>query len=134
MARTLLCTLVAGAFLVSGCGASESSDTEFRGAEGDVADVVEELQSAGRSKDAAKICGEIFSQALAEQLKTGNADCVDEIGDAIDDTDDFELEVRDVTVTGNRATAVVQQGDDRRKTATFQFARERDGWRATSLG
>jgi hypothetical protein len=134
MPPTLALLVAVSAFLVAGCGAGqESSADRFRGAEAEIAEVVDELQSAGRSKDAAKICGEIFSASLAERFRAGGRDCVDEVGEAVDDADDYDLDVRDVTVTGNTATAVVRQGDDPPVTATFEFERLRGDWRATSL-
>jgi hypothetical protein len=51
---------------------------------------------------------------------------------AIEDADEFDLDVLDVTVTGNEATARVRRGDEG-PTATFEFTRENGQWRATSL-
>ena len=52
---------------------------------------------------------------------------------AIDDADDFELDVEDVTIDGDEATAKVKgsdQGEERVR--DFEFVREGAGWRATS--
>jgi hypothetical protein len=51
---------------------------------------------------------------------------------AIEDADDFDLEVRDVSITGETATARVQRGEDG-PTETMQFTREGGQWRATAL-
>ena len=51
---------------------------------------------------------------------------------AIEDADDYELDVSDVTVTGSTATATVKRGDDG-ATQTMEFTREGSDWRATSL-
>ena len=128
-----LLALVAAALLLAGCGAAqESSADRFSGAEADVARVVEDLQSAAQSKDAPKICNEILARALVAQLKSARADCVDEMSKAIEDVDDFDLEVRDVSVTGTTARARVQQGSNGRQT-TLSFARAGPDWRATAL-
>ena len=51
---------------------------------------------------------------------------------AIEDADDFELDVRDVTISGSTATATVRRGDDG-PTETMEFTQEGGQWRATSL-
>jgi hypothetical protein len=125
--------LLLAAVLATGCGGGGDSAAGFRGAEAEVAALVDELQSAGQGRDAEKICSEILSRELVEQLRTAGSDCVQEMTDAVQDADDYDLEVRDVAVTGDRATARVQQGADG-PTATLEFVRESGGWRATSLG
>jgi hypothetical protein len=122
------------ALALSGCtAAQQSSGKDFKGQEKAIADVVGDLRTAGQRKDAQKICSDVLSAELVERLKAGGSTCVDEMDKAIADADEYELTVTDVTVTGNTATAKVENGDDG-PTATFEFAKERDGWRATSLG
>jgi hypothetical protein len=67
-----------------------------------------------------------------DQLEAAGSDCAQEMQKAIEDADDFELDVRAVTVTGDSATARVQGGDGG-PTDTMQFAREKGQWRATAL-
>ena len=55
-----------------------------------------------------------------------------EVAAAIDDANEFDLEVRKVTVNGTTATADVQRGKDG-PSETMAFARENGQWRATSL-
>jgi hypothetical protein len=122
------------AIALGGCaGQAPTSAGGFQGAEREVAQVVDELQDAGRKGKPDEICSRIFGGDFAASLKTGSVACVDEVQAAIQDVNDFQLEVTDVTVTGSTARAQVRQGDDGR-TATFAFAREGDGWRVTSLG
>ena len=68
-----------------------------------------------------------------DRLKAGGGDCVTEIKKAIDDSDDFDLQVRSVRVTGATAQAQVRQGSKGAVT-TFAFAKQGGAWRATSLG
>ncbi len=118
---------------LAGCGASEESSVErFQGQERAVAQKVEDLQEAGESRRPEDICSDILSRTLVDQLEAAGTTCADEMGKAIDDADDFALDVRDVTVTGEEATARVQRGDDG-PTVTFEFVRENGQWRATSL-
>ena len=129
--RGALAALLAAA-LLAGCGTT-SSATNFSGAEQGVAEQVEALQPAGEARDGEEVCGQILSEELRTAVQAGRSSCAEQVEEAIADADDFDLEVRDVTVTGDQARARVQQGDDGR-TATFEFARESGGWRATSLG
>jgi hypothetical protein len=62
-------------------------------------------------------------------------DCTDRVQQAIDDTDQFSLDVRAVTVNQNTATAKVIAGiGDAERTATMRFVREGSNWRVISFG
>ena len=121
-------------FLV-GCGAAASqpsSADKFQGDERAVAQKVEDLQEAGTKREPERICSEILARALVQQLEAAGANCTEEMSKAIDDADAYELDVRDVTVSGSRATATVRRGDDG-PTQKMEFTREGDDWRATAL-
>jgi hypothetical protein len=120
--------------VLAGCGAEAqpSSVDRFRGEERGVAQTVEDLQDAGDSGRAADICSDVLSPTLVEQIEEGGADCAAEMQKAIDDVDEFDLDVRDVTISGTSATAEVRRGDDG-PTETMEFTRENGQWRATSL-
>ena len=135
MSRARLAVPIALAALAAGCGASASSAGDFEGEERRVADVVEKLQSAGETGDAAEICSDVLASDLREEMEAAGVNCEQEIDKAIQDADDFELEVEDVTISGDTATARVKgrEGDEE-TVRTFEFQRERNGWRATSLG
>ena len=135
MFRATLAVPLVLAALAAGCGASASSEGDFEGEEKRVADVVEKLQSAGETGDAAEICSDVLASELREEMEAAGVNCEQEIDKAIQDADDFDLEVEDVTVTGNTATARVRgrEGDEE-TVRTFEFVREDGGWRATSLG
>jgi hypothetical protein len=135
MPRAVLAVPLVLAALATGCGASASSAGDFQGEERRVAEVVEKLQSAGETGDAAEICNEVLSQQLRDQIQEAGASCEQELDKAIDDADDYELEVEAVTISGNSATAKVR-GRDRgeERVRDFEFVREGRNWRATSLG
>jgi hypothetical protein len=120
--------------LLAGCGAAaqQSSVDKFKGDERAVAQKVEDLQEAGTQGEPARICTDILSRTLVQQLETAGADCTEEMQKAIEDADDYELEVRDVTISGTTATATVRRGDDG-PTQKMEFTREGSDWRATSL-
>jgi hypothetical protein len=135
MRRSLAALPLVVAALASGCGGGSSSTSDFEGEQKRVADVIEKLQSAGETGDAKAICDEVLAQSLADQIKAAGSTCEQEMDKAIKDADDFDLEVESVTVNGNSATAKVKgrdRGTDRVR--TFEFQRERSGWRATNLG
>ena len=118
---------------LAGCTQSEPTSTDnFTGAEAQVAQKVEDLETAGKRSNPEDICSDILAKELVDQLKAGGTDCATEMQKAIEDADDFDLEVLDVTITGTTATARVRRGDDG-PTETMEFTRENNQWRATAL-
>jgi dihydroxyacetone kinase len=126
--------IVVPLLLLAGCGAStESSSAEkFKGEERAVAQKVEELQRAGERREPETICTDILAKSLVQQLEAAGADCTEEMRKAIEDADDYALDVTDVTISGSTATAKVRRGDDG-PTETMEFTQEGGQWRATSL-
>jgi hypothetical protein len=121
------------ALALAGCAqAPPSSVGKFKGAEADVARKVDDLAKAGRTGKPDDICSNILSKELVDQLKDGGTDCATEMQKAIEDADDFDLQVLDVKITGTTATARVRRGD-KGPTETMEFTRENNQWRATSL-
>ena len=122
------------ALALAGCGAEtqQSSAEKFQGEERAVAQKVEDLQEAGEGREPEDICSNILASSLVQQLEAANVKCADEMEKAIDDADDFDLQVQDVTVSGSTASAEVRRGDDG-PTETMEFTKENGQWRATSL-
>ena len=131
-------TALALAAVLAGCGSSTSSSlSSFSGEEKKVADVVEQLQSDGESRDAKGICEDVLASALVKQIQQAGSTCEVEIDKAIRDADDYDLEVQDVTISqdGDAATAKVKgRVGDADQVREFKFVREKAGWRATDLG
>ena len=125
---------IASLLVFAGCGAQsqEASVDTFQGEQREVAQKVEDLEDAGRGREPETICADILAARLVDELETAGADCPEEMRKAIDDADDFDLEVLGVDVNGSSATARVRRGDDG-PTETMQFTQERGEWRATSL-
>jgi hypothetical protein len=123
-----------GLLAVAGCGtqADPSSAEKFQGEQRAVAQKIEDLQEAGESRKPEDICSEILARSLVQQLEAAGVDCADEMEKAIDDADDYDLNVQDVTISGSTATARVRRGNDG-PTVTMELTRENDQWRATSL-
>jgi uncharacterized cupredoxin-like copper-binding protein len=135
MRRLLAALALVLAAFAAGCNGSASSTGDFQGEERQVADVVEKIQSAGETGDAREICTELLAKSLADEIRAAGSSCEQELEKAIDDADDFDLDVESVDITGDTATARVKgrdRGADR--VMTFEFEREGSSWRATSLG
>lgn len=135
MRRSLAALPILLAALAAGCNGGASSAGDFEGEEKNVAEVVEDLQSAGETGDARAICEDILATSLSDQIKAAGSTCEQEMDKAIKDADDFDLDVEDVTIQGDRATVKVRGGDgEAEQVRTFEFERERSSWRATDLG
>ncbi len=124
------------AVAVAGCGQPASSASDFKGAKKDVADTIEELQTSASSRKSADICADLLARSYVDKLKASGNDCVDEMEKITGDADDFELDVKAVTITGDTATAEIEalkNGEDG-GTTTFALEREDGKWRLTNLG
>ena len=133
--KRLAVPIVIAAVALAGCGAQAdqtSSADKFQGEERAVAQKIEDLQEAGESRKPEDICSQILSRTLVSQLEAAGADCASEMEKAIDDADDYDLDVQEVTVTGSNATASVRRGEDG-PTETMEFTKENGEWRATAL-
>ena len=131
--RPLPLALVAA---LAGCGPAPSSTSSFKGDEKAVAKVIEDLQSDASGRKPSAICSDVLSRALADKLKSAGSDCAGEMEKMTGDSDDFELKVTDVTITGKSATAKVQarRGTDKNATTTYTLVREGNDWRLNDLG
>jgi hypothetical protein len=120
---------------LAGCGSqgqTSSVDNFTNPDERAVAQKVEDLEDAGKRDKPDDICSDILAQTLVSQLDAAGTDCPTEMKKAIEDANDFDLEVKKVTISGSNATADVKRGDDG-PTEKMEFAREKGQWRATSL-
>jgi hypothetical protein len=131
--RLLPLVLVAA---LAGCGPQPSSSNSFKGTEKDVAKIIEDLQSDAQGRKPSAICSDVLSRALADKLKSAGNDCAGEMEKITGDADDFELQVTDVTVTGNTATAKVKarRGAQKNASTTYSLVREGGSWRLNDLG
>lgn len=116
------------AVTASGCGAESRNEVTFRGAPAEVADLVEDLQEAAEQDEITRICRALLAEPL-----TG-PQCADRVRAAIDDSDQFLLDVRAVKITGDTATArVITGAGDAERTATMRLVRQGSGWRISAF-
>jgi hypothetical protein len=123
------------ALLLAGCGAAErDSAKKFSGQEGAVAKVVEDLESAARGNDPAKVCNALLDDRLLAALRDQGTNCKTGTREAFEDADSFDLTVKDVTITGTSASAKLTAGTGSdKKDYTLEFARDGSAWKISSL-
>ena len=120
---------------LAGCGTTSQSSSVDNFSDPDqkaVAQKIEDLESAGKRNKPDDICSDILSAKVVSDLDSAGTDCATEMKKAIEDANDFDLDVTKVTVNGDTATATVRRGSEG-PTEEMQFAREKGGWRATAL-
>jgi hypothetical protein len=129
----LVCALV-----LAGCGGqsrttNEDSAEDFKGAQQQVAQTIEDLQRAARERAGTRICGDLITAQLREDISSTN--CGEVLKDAIRDTDEVDLVVKSVTIDGNSAVAQVQEkvGDDERRNRKIELEKVAGAWRISAL-
>ncbi len=129
MLRLPLLLLVLLAATLTGCTANPNASAgDFKGAERDVAQVIDDLKGSKKPGD---ICSRILTDAFAQSLEADGRDCPQEVDATLRDTADTGIDVRDVTITGSTARAEVRQEGT---TATFELERDGESWRISSFG
>ncbi|MGK2937593.1 MAG: hypothetical protein ACSLFR_07280 [Solirubrobacteraceae bacterium] len=127
-ARPTIALLAGLTVFAVGCGDGSRESVDFTGTDVQVAEVVDDLQDAAESEETTRICRALVTEELA------SGDCRVKVQQAIDDTDQFALDVRDVRVTGATAVARVITGSgDAERTATMRFARQGSSWRVSAF-
>ncbi len=133
----VLALLVALPLVLGACGqTAKDSASDFQGDQKVVAQTVEDLQSAGRKNDGAKICSTLLSSVLVTQIeKASGEDCEKGVEDAISDADSFELQVEKITISKDVAYVVVKsEGGDKASVDTWELLREGGEWKVATLG
>ena len=128
----LVALALAPAALAAGCTQSDST-SDFQGEQKAVAEAVEDLQDAGQDGDARRICREILAPDLVRKLQDGGKRCEPAVDEALDDADNYQLDVKAVRVNGNRAIARVEAGQDD-EDETLELVRVGREWRIAGLG
>lgn len=137
MRRPLLLPLLAVTVVLAGCGSQASKNTDsskdFSGEQKAVATTVEDLQTAAREKDGTKVCADLITAQLRDQISATN--CGKAVKDAIRETDEVDLTVTSVTIDGTSAVAQVKEktGDDASRKRTVKLEKAAGKWRISEL-
>jgi len=127
LALSLLAVLALAA--AAGCGQAADSAGDFSGEEKKVAQVIEDLQDAATKDEPRRICNAL----LAPQAKARVKDCLGAMRQALDDADNYDLTVKDVTIDGATARARVAAGRDEDQMETIELVRVGSDWRISAL-
>ena len=121
---------------LAGCtqaGTKNSDSTkDFTGDQKAVASTVEDLQTAAKDRKGTTICADLITAELRDKISA--SDCPKVVKDAVRDTDEVDLQVKTVKVTGDTAVASVKEktgGNDRIRTIELQKVAGR--WRISAL-
>lgn len=137
MHRPLAILAVLLAVGLAGCagGGTKNTDStkDFTGDQKAVATTVEELQKAAKDRGGTKICGDLITAELRDKISGTN--CGEVVKDAIRDTDEADLVVKSVTITGDEAVAQVQEktGDEKHRQRTIELRKSAGRWRISAL-
>jgi len=122
------------ALLLAACGETGDSTGDFEGTEADVAQVVEDLQTAAQEDEPDRVCRNLLASSFVQRLREARVDCREAVALALNDADGFDLEVNDVTVNGDQATARVASGaGESAEQGTLRLVREGDNWRIADI-
>jgi hypothetical protein len=121
---------VALAVALAACGDSNSAKStpavndDQRG----ILATVDALQTASRRNDAARICNELFTSALAKSIQSASKhSCEAEVRDTLT-SPDAELSVsRKIDIKGSHATARIREQDG--TTSAVSFVKDGGRWR-----
>ena len=88
---------------------------------------------AAKDKDGTKVCSDLITAELRDQISTSN--CGKVVKDAIRDTDEVDLEVTKVTITGDKAVAEVNEkvSDSKDRKRTIDLEKAAGKWRVSQL-
>src|SRR5690606_32948567 len=111
---------------LTACGRSE---------ERDVRDALEAFAEATAAKDYQRLCDELFASALVEQVRTQLPCEVALRNSSLEEARDPKLEIRSISVDGDRATAVVRSSAANQESSedTVELVKEDGEWRIMSL-
>ena len=124
-------TFLVIAALVLALGASACG----RSPERDVRDTLNAFRDATAKKDYQRLCDDIFSAKLVEQVRRQVPCEVALRNSSLGDAKDPKLEIKRITVDGNVANAVVSSSaaNQRASEDTVRLVKEGDDWRIQAL-
>jgi hypothetical protein len=127
--------VVAAVAALAGCGGSDKdtpsaqkSPQAVSGSERGILATVDALQTASRKGDGRMICGDLFTAQLVKSVEAASKrSCAKEVRKRLF-TPDAEISVgRDITVKGDRGTAVVREQNG--NVSTLSLLKQSSQWR-----
>jgi hypothetical protein len=125
-ARVSALTAVA---LVAGCGGSKpKNDAAVSTEQKRILRTIDQLQSASRHGDAARICKELFAEALATSIRrAAGHSCTTEVKERFTSPHEQISVERRIRVSGTHATAVIREQNGKR--SNLFLVKDRGRWR-----
>jgi hypothetical protein len=126
----VLCTTA----IAVGCGDDDDVNNNaenYDGTDAEVATLVDDFANAGRDGDGTKICEDIFTTELADNIeRESGQSCPTEVEDNLPE-DDYELTIDSLTVDGETATVGVTDQDD--NSSTLHVEKADGAWRVARV-
>jgi hypothetical protein len=138
MHRSLLSLVALATIALAGCagaGTSNDSSGKFKGEQQQVANAVEDFESAASKGDQDKVCRDSLARALVAQYAARDGSCEKAVDAALKDTDSFGLTVEAVSVSGTSATAHVKADRGNHDVMqTIGLVKQGQDWRIDRFG
>ncbi|HEX8087069.1 MAG TPA: nuclear transport factor 2 family protein [Solirubrobacteraceae bacterium] len=124
--KTAAALLAIVALLAAGCGADD---------EGDVRRTLDDFAEATAKKDYQRMCDDLLSPDLIEQIRRVNLPCEVALRTGLEDVENPRLEVRSVKLDGDTATARVHSSASNQEASddTIKLVKVDGEWRIASL-
>lgn len=125
---------IVGALGITGCGGhnNDASTANADTSSAQITRVVDDLGQAARAGDGKRICDDIFSKALRDNVQRASRSTCAEAVRAKIASPHTAYTVRSVRATNTAARVVVV--DDARRSASLLLTRDSDSWRIASVG
>jgi hypothetical protein len=116
--------------IAAGCGGDDDVNNNadsYDGTDAEVAGLVDDFANAGRDGDGTKICEDLFSKELKDNIeREAGQSCPSEVEDNLPE-DEYELKVDTLDVQGDTATVAVTDQDD--NSSVLHIEKVDDAWR-----
>jgi hypothetical protein len=117
--------------IAAGCGGDDddvnNNADDYDGTDADIAGVVDDFANAGRDGDGTKICEDIFTTELSDNIeRESGQSCQSEVEDNLPE-DEYELEIDTLQVDGDTATVAVTDQND--NGSVLHIEKVDDAWR-----
>ena len=109
----------------------ETNKGDFKGSEREVAVLVDRLENAFDDNDGALVCNELFTPEWASLVASGaGKSCEEFVRETDKDKVQADLIIKDLAVTGDRATAKIEEDGDEQD---WTFQRVNGAWKVSNI-